>query len=208
MARLPVTETQTYFRLVLSLRSVGLTDDQFFRLCSDNRDLRIEMTAPKELIIMSPTNPKTGWRNAKITARLVVWAEQDGTGVVFDSSSIFTLPNGAKRSPDASWIPKSRWKFVDDEDEFHEICPDFVIELRSTSDRLRDVEEKMEEYMANGSKLGWFLDPYKNRAVIYRPGQPPERIESPTILSGDPLLPGFKFDFREILTSIQSSGRQ
>jgi len=210
VARPPATETDTAFRLVLSLRSVGLTDDQFFRLCSDNRDLRIEMTAQKELIIMSPTNPKTGWRNAKITARLVVWAEQDGTGVVFDSSAIFTLPNGAKRSPDASWIPKSRWNRLTEEEqeEFTEICPDFVIELRSISDRLRDVEEKMEEYMANGSKLGWFLDPYKNRAVIYRPGQRPEGIESPTILSGDPLLPGFKFDFREIVTSIRSSGRQ
>ena len=208
MARSPVTETQTDFRLVLSVRSVGLTDDQFFRLCSDNRDLRIEMTAQKELIIMSPTNPKTGWRNAKITMRLGIWAEQDGTGVVFDSSAIFTLPNGAKRSPDASWIPKSRWNLVDDEDEFHEICPDFVIELRSISDRLRDVEEKMEEYIANGSKLGWFLDPFKNRAVIYRPGQRPERIEDPGILSGDPVLPGFQFDFREILTSIRSSGRQ
>lgn len=208
MARPPATETDTAFRLVLSLRSVGLTDDQFFRLCSDNRDLRIEMTAQKELIIMSPTNPKTGWRNAKITMRLGIWAEQDGTGVVFDSSTIFTLPNGAKRSPDASWIPKSRWSLVDDEDEFHEICPDFVIELRSISDRLRDVEEKMEEYIANGSKLGWFLDPYKNRATIYRPGQRPERIENPGILSGDPVLPGFQFDFGEILTSIRSSGRQ
>ena len=210
MARPPAIETETAVRLVLNAGSAGLTDDQFFRLCSDNRDFRIEMTAQKELIIMSPTKPKTGWRNAKITMRLGIWAEQDGTGVVFDSSTIFTLPNGAKRSPDASWIPKSRWNRLTEEEqeEFTEICADFVIELRSISDRLRDVEEKMEEYIANGSKLGWLLDPYKNRATIYRPGQRPERIENPGILSGDPVLPGFQFDFREIVTSIRSSDRQ
>ena len=200
MARPPAFERETTVRIVLDVSSVGLTDDQFFRLCSDNRDLRIELTAQKELIIMSPTKPATGRRNAKITMRLGVWAEQDGTGEVFDSSSLFTLPNGAKRSPDASWIPKSRWNRVDEEEEkFTEICPDFVIELRSISDRVADVEEKMEEYIANGSKLGWFLDPFENRAIIYRPGQSPERIESPAILSGDPVLPGFKFDFKEIL---------
>jgi Uma2 family endonuclease len=201
MARATIIDANTAVRVVLDVSSVGLTDDQYFRLCSDNRDLRIEMTAQKELIIMSPTNMETGRKNAKITARLIVWAEQDGTGEVFDSSSELTLPNGAKRSPDACWILKSRWNRFSKEEKqrFTEVCPDFVIELRSPSDRLADVEEKMEEYIANGSKLGWLLDPIENQAIIYRPGQLPERISEPTILSGDPVLSGFKFDFREIL---------
>ena len=201
MARRPAIEPDTVLRLTLNLSSVGLTDDQFFRLCSDNRDLRIEMTAQKELIIMSPTKPETGRKNARITQRLANWAEQDGTGECFDSSTELTLPNGAKRSPDASWIPKSKWNQLSEEEKnkFSEICPDFVIELRSPSDRLINVEAKMEEYVANGSKLGWLLDPIANRATIYRPGQAPERIGNPTILSGDPILPGFKFNFKEIL---------
>jgi Uma2 family endonuclease len=201
MARPPAIERASTVRIVLNVRNVGLTDDQFFRLCSDNRDLRIEMTAQKELIIMSPTNPDTGRKNATITARLFNWAEQDGTGECFDSSSEFTLPNGAKRSPDAPWIPKSRWdRFTKEEKyKFTKICPDFVIELRSPSDCVADIEEKMEEYIANGSRLGWLLDPIENRAIIYRPGQPPERLDNPAILSGDPVLPGFKFDFTEIV---------
>ena len=202
MARPSAIEADTAIRVVLNVRSVGLTDDQFVRLCSDNRDFRIEMSARGELIIMSPTFPETGRKNAKITQRLANWTEQDGSGVCFDSNSEFTLPNGAKRAPDGSWIPKSRWDKLpkeEKEEKFTEICPDFVIELRSVSDRLSDVEEKMQEYIANGSQLGWLLDPAGNRATIYRPGQPPQRIDSPTIISGDPILPGFNFDFREIL---------
>src|SRR5262249_17570608 len=138
MARPPAIERDTEFRLVLNARSVGLTDDQFFRLCSDNRDFRIEMTADKELIIMSPTNMETGRKNAIITMRLGGWAEQDGTGVCFDSNAEFTLRNGAKRAADASWMPRTRWnRFTKEEKErFTEVCPDFVIELRSPSDRL------------------------------------------------------------------------
>jgi len=201
MARPPAVEADTALRLVLNLRSVGLTDDQYFRLCSDNPDLRIEMTAQKELIIMSPTNLETGRKNAKITYRLVQWAEQDGTGECFDSSSEYTLPNGAKRSPDGSWVLKSRWNRLTQQEKetFANIFPDFVLELRSPSDKLRHLEEKMNEYIANGVRLGWLLDPVENLAIIYRPGHDPERIENPSILSGDPVLPGFKFDFKEIL---------
>lgn len=201
MARPPVVESDTAVRIVLDVSSVRLTDDQFFRLCNDNRDLRIEMTARGELIIMSPTNPDTGRKNAAITARLWIWAQRDGTGVSFDSSSGFTLPNGSKRSPDASWILSSRWaSFTNEEKQlFTEVCPDFVIELRSPSDRLSDIEKKMEEYIANGARLGWLLDPTENHATIYQPGQAPQRIDSPTTLTGDPVLPGFAFDFKEIL---------
>src|SRR5438552_10560187 len=201
MARPPAIEAETAFQLVLNVRSLGLTDDQYFRLCSDNRDFRIEMSADGELIIMSPTNMETGRKSAVITARLFNWAEQDGTGECFDSSSEFTLPNGAKRSPDASWIPRTRWDRLSQEEKekFTEICPDFVIELRSPSDRVADLEEKMEEYIANGSRLGWLLDPVNNRAIIYRPGQLPEQIDNPAILNAEPVLPGFRFDFKEIL---------
>jgi len=201
MAHPPVVESNTPVRIVLDVSSVGLTDDQFFRLCSDNRDLRIEMTAEGELVIMSPTNMETGRKNAIITARLVNWTMQNATGVAFDSSAEFTLPNGAKRSADAAWILKSRWdSFTKEEKErFTKICPDFVLELRSPSDRLRDLEKKMEEYTANGARLGWLLDPIDNLAIVYQPGHPPQRIDSPTTLSGDPVLPGFTFDFKEIL---------
>jgi Uma2 family endonuclease len=201
MARPPVIESNTPVRIVLDVSSVGLTDHQFFRLCIDNSDLRIEMTAKGELILMSPTNPATDRRNAIITMRLGIWTTQNGTGVFFGSSAIFALPNGSKRSPDGAWIPKSRWNQFSKEqqEQFTEICPDFVIELRSRSDRLRDLEEKMEEYIANGARLGWLLDPFDNRATIYLPGEQPQRIDSPTTLTGDPVLPGFTFDFKEIL---------
>jgi Uma2 family endonuclease len=204
MAKVPTIQADSDFRVVLDVQNVRLKDEQFFRLCSDNGDLRIEMSAAGELIIMAPCKPMTGRRNAKIAQRLSNWAERDGTGECFDSSSLFSLPNGAKRSPDASWILRARWEQIPDEErnhaeKFEEICPDFVIELRSLSDRLPDLKEKMEEYIANGVRLGWLLDPIDNFVIIYRPGQPPEHIEEPGILSGDPVLPGFNFDFREIL---------
>ena len=204
MARVPTIQADSDFRLVLDFQNVRLKDEQFFRLCSDNSDLRIEMSAAGELIIMAPCKPMTGRRNAKIAQRLSNWAEQDGTGECFDSSSLFSLPNGAKRSPDASWILRARWERIPEEErnnaeKFEEICPDFVIELRSLSDRLPDLKEKMDEYMANGARLGWLLDPIDNFAIIYRPGQPPERVENPTVLSGESVLSGFNFDFREIL---------
>jgi Uma2 family endonuclease len=201
MARPTALETDISTRIVLDVRSLRLTDDQYFQLCMDNRDLRIELSAQGELILISPTNMETGRKNAKINQRLSNWSEKDGTGECFDSSSELTLPNGAKRSPDASWILKSRWNRLTEEEKnkFSGICPDFVIELRSPSDRLTDVEAKMEEYMACSARLGWLLDPLDNRATIYRPGQSPIRIESPTLINGDPVLIGFEFDFREIL---------
>ncbi len=200
MAR-PPAERDTAVRFVLNVQSVGLTDDQFLRLCSDNRDFRLEMTAQGELIIMPPPGSKTGLRNTEITVCLANWAKQDGTGVCFGADTGFTLPNGAKRGPDAAWISLERWNSVPAElqEKLAPLCPDFVIELRSPSDDLADVEQKIEEYIANGARLGWLLDPFENLAVIYRPGQKPERVHSPTIISGDPVLPGFKFDFRDIL---------
>jgi Uma2 family endonuclease len=201
MARPPVTETPVITSLALNIRNVGLTDDQFLLLCHDNAEFRFEISAQGELIIMPGGNPETDSQNAEITMQLGNWAKQDGSGVFFGSCAIFTLPNGAKRIPDGAWISKSRWhRFTKEERlKLPKICPDFVIELRSPSDRRRYLQMKMEEYIENGASLAWLLDPFKNLAVIYRPNHEPETIREPTVISGDPVLPGFRFDFREIL---------
>ena len=201
MARAPEIQTDTNFYVVLDVSKVRLTDDQFFRLCRDNDDLGIEMSAEGELILMSPNKPKTGRKHSKINQRLANWSEQDGTGEVFDATSEFTLPNGAKRAPDLSWILKSRWNSLTDaeQDSFSPICPDFVVEVRSPADRMKPLKAKMDEYIANGARLGWLLDPIDNRAYIYLPGQPIRKIDTPGLISGDPILPGFAFDFREIV---------
>src|SRR5262249_22716107 len=147
----------------------------------------------KELVIMPPTGSKTGWRNSKITYRLTAWAESDGNGLAFDSSTLFTLPNGAKRSPDASWVRRERWEALteDQQEGFAPLCPDFVVELRSPSDRLSDLQEKMQEYIDNGICLGWLIDPLEKRVHIYRPGHSIETLNNPVTLNGDPVLPGF-----------------
>ena len=193
-------ERNTPHSLMLNVQSVHLTDEQFYRLCAANRDLRFELTAEEELLIMSPTGSNTGWRNAKITHRLATWSEQDGTGVYFDSSAGFTLPNGAKRSPDASWVRREVWEALTEEQQegFAPICPAFVVELRSPTDSVEDLQEKMKEYVENGIQLGWLFDPKSKRAYIYRPNQSVELLENPSAISGDPVLPGFVFDPREI----------
>jgi len=172
---------------------VQMTDEQFYEFCQANRELRIERTATGEVIIMPPAFSDTGNRNSKITAQLEVWADQDGTGEVFDSSAGFTLPNGATRSPDASWIKLERWNALSDEQKasFAPICPDFVIELRSSSDTLSGLQAKMQEYIENGAVLGVLSD-RKNRTVhVYRPNREPKILENPEAVSGDPELPGF-----------------
>jgi Uma2 family endonuclease len=201
MARLSAIATETEVRVVLNVQSLALTDDQFLQLCSDNGDLRIEMSAHGELIIMPPPGAKTGKRSARIIQRLANWTDEDGTGVCFGTDTGFTLPNTAKRGPDAAWVRRERWNRIQDDqqEKLPRLSPDFVIELRSPSDRIRTVQEKMEEYIANGVQLGWLLDPFENRAHVYRPDRMPEIIDNPKILCGDPVLPGFKFDFREII---------
>lgn len=190
----------TSLPIALDVRSLRLTDEQFHRLCGDNRDLRFELTAQGELVIMPPTGSMTGWRNAKINYRLTAWAENDGTGLTFDSSSGFTLPNGAKRSPDASWIKRERWEAISEKDRegFAPICPDFVLELRSPDDRLSDLKEKMLEYVENGAALGWLIDPITMRAYAYWPGKHEECYEHPEILPGDPVLPGFELKLGDL----------
>jgi Uma2 family endonuclease len=184
----------------LSVRRVRLTEEQFALLCQENRDFRFELTAQQELVIMPPAGSETGWRNGRLTYRLIAWSDVDGTGLAFDSSAGFTLPNGAIRSPDASWVQRARWDTLTQEqrEKFAPLCPDFVVELRSRTDRLSDLQEKMQEYMDNGARLGWLLDPIDTRVYLYRPGQPVEMLENPDTLGGDPVLPGFVLPVREL----------
>jgi Uma2 family endonuclease len=170
-----------------------ISDEEFEQLCAQSPDLRIEMTGEGEIIIMPPVSPEAGHRGFKLTGRFGAWVEADGTGVGFEFSACFTLPNGAKRSPDMSWLRKERWDSLtlEQRNEFTHICPDFVAELRSKTDRLGTLQKKMKEYIANGAQLGWLIDPLRHRVHIYRPDAPVEILDHPTAISGEPLLPGF-----------------
>ncbi|MEO1147520.1 MAG: Uma2 family endonuclease [Cyanobacteria bacterium J06638_22] len=177
-----------------------MTAEQFYEFCLANRDLRIERSASGEVIVMPPTFSDTGNRNFNLAMQLGIWAESDGTGLGFDSSTGFTLPNGAMRSPDASWIRRDRWEALTptEQQSFAPLCPDFVIELRSSSDPLRRLQDKMQEYIDNGALLGWLID-RKNRTVhIYRPNQSPEILNAPDAVSGDPELSGFTLSLTKI----------
>lgn len=187
--------------LTIALPAIApMTRDEFYAFCLANRDLRIERTATGEVIVMPPAFSDTGNRNFNLAAHLWVWTEKDGTGLGFDSSAGFTLPNGATRSPDAAWIKAERWDALTEAEKasFAPICPDFVIELRSASDTLKGLKAKMEEYIENGLLLGWLID-RKNRTVyIYRPDRDPEILENPNRVSGDPELPGFSLPMAKI----------
>ena len=178
----------------------NMTDDQLFEFCQIHQDLRIERTADAELIIMPAAGGETGNRNAILTASLTVWALQDDTGEVFDSSTGFYLPNGAMRSPDGSWVNRSKLTQLtaEQKEKFLPICPEFVVELMSPSDNLATVCDKMQEYIDNGAQLGWLLDPRGQTAHIYRPNQPVEILDSPSQLYGDPVLPGFVLNLERI----------
>jgi Uma2 family endonuclease len=178
----------------------SVTPEQFERLCQEYRDLRLELTSTGELIVMPGTGLETGKRNANLTYQLTAWTINDGSGVCFDSSTIFALPNGARRSPDASWIQREKWDVLtkQQKERFGPFCPDFVIELRSPTDRLTQLCDKMLEYIANGAFLGWLIDPFDRRVYVYRPDQELVILENPKIVCGDPLLPGFKLQTSEL----------
>ncbi|AFZ34395.1 protein of unknown function DUF820 [Stanieria cyanosphaera PCC 7437] len=186
--------------LILDCQSIELTDEQFYQLCLNNRDLRFERNANGDLLIMSPTGGETGNRNAGITAQLWVWNERDKLGKVFDSSTGFKLPNGADRSPDASWIPLVKWNSLTSEQKqkFLPVCPDFVIELLSPSDKLAKIQEKMQEYLDNGTRLGWLINRRDQQVEIYRQGKEVERLDFPSSLSGEDVLSGFMLDLESI----------
>ena len=201
MTQSPLTIERTVAKwLALDVRSLNITYAQLLRLSSDNEGLRFELSADGMLIVMPPASLSSSGRNALLTEQLTRWTRQDGSGKSFDSSGGFTLPNGAIRSPDAAWVLLEKWLAVEaaDVEAFPSISPDFAVELRSPSDRLAIIQAKMVEYMENGVRLGWLIDPRQRSLHVYRPEQPPEVLEDPATVSADPLLPGFVLDLTEI----------
>ena len=193
--------TDTTLPIVLRLSPViEMTDAEFLAFCEQNHEARIERTAEGELEIMPPAGMYTGSKELDIAAQLRYWARRDGSGIAFGPSAGFTLPNGAVRAPDASWIPKSRLTELTTEDKsgFGHICPDFVIELRSRRDRLSVLGAKMDEYMENGARLGWMIDPSEKRVYIYRPNSEVEVLEKPESVSADPELKGFTLSLEDV----------
>jgi len=176
------------------------TEDLFYELCRQNPNLRLERTAKGEVIIMPPTGGETGNRNKEITRQLGNWEKQQATGSSFGSSTGYKLPNGADRSPDASWVAKAQLAqlTLEEKKKFLPLCPDFAIELRSPSDDLDTVKAKMEEYIACGLRLGWLIDPETRIVYVYRPNVAVEELKDITQISADPELPGFALDLREI----------
>ena len=179
--------------VILNIKNVELSDDQFYQLCQINEYYKFEQTAKDELIILPPSNLITGNREAELNGNLMIWNRQTKLGKVFSSSTVFTLPNGGKRSPDVAWIANERWDSltIQEKEIFAKICPDFVIELRSRTDSLSQLQEKMQEYLNSGLRLGWLIDPQNQQVEIYRQNQSVEIVSLPTSLSGENVLPGF-----------------
>ncbi len=193
----PTNTTPTTLPLPTPLiLDLDLTNEQFFQLCQNHQDLKFERTAAGELVIMSPTGGNTGKRNVKLTTQLDLWNTRTQLGEVFDSSTGFSLPNGADRSPDAAWVRRDRWQALtpEQQDQFVPLCPDFVVELMSPSDSLERTRQKMAEYLDNGAQLGWLINRKQRQIEIYRPGQAAEILAAPTTLSGSEVLPGFVLD--------------
>lgn len=172
---------------------IHLTDEQFYAICQANRDLKFERTAQGELVIVSPVGGKGGRQEADLIIDLGNWNRQTGLGYVFSSSTIFSLPRGGDRSPDAAWVKLERWEALtpEEQERFPPICPDFVIELRSPTDRLKSLQDKMQEYLDNNLRLGWLINPQSRQVEIYRPMRPVELIKLPASLFGEDVLPGF-----------------
>ena len=184
----------------INLKQFVATSDEFFDLCQANPDLHLERTTDGEVIIMPPAGGETGSRNLSIGSQLWNWNERQHTGIAFDSSTGFHLPNGADRAPDASWVLQERWDALSasQKRKFPPLCPDFVVELRSTSDRIQIIRDKMQEYIDNGARLGWLIDPTTRTVEIYEPGEEVETLYNPDRVAGDPVLPGFILDMKRV----------
>lgn len=183
--------------IILNLNPfIQLSDDQFYQLCQNHRDLKFERTAQGELVIMTPVGGEGGSREADLIADLVYWNRKTKLGKVFSSSTCFKLPNGGDRSPDAAWVSLDRWHQLTAEQQkkFPPLCPDFVIELRSESDALEPLQQKMQEYLKSGLRLGWLINPQQQQVEIYRANQDKQVLEHPSQLNGEEVLPGFVFD--------------
>jgi Uma2 family endonuclease len=177
-----------------------MSDEDFLALCQANPDMRLERTAEGVVIVMPPAGAETSRKNLNLAFQVVAWAQRNGTGETFESSGGFTLPNGAIRAPDVAWIRRERWDTLTSAQQagFAPLCPDFVIELRSATDRLRNVQLKLEEYIANGALLGWLIDPQTRTVNVYRLGRPVETLDRPTEIRGDPELPGLMVDLAQV----------
>ena len=178
-----------------------VTEAEFEKLASENQDLRLERNHTGKLIIMPPTGSNTGRKNSNIIAQLVIWNKNFKLGIVFDSSTGFRLPKGSIRSPDVSWVEKSRWDSLTEEEQdgYAPICPDFAVELRSPTDNLKTLQNKMLEYLDNWLLLGWLIDPISKKIEIYRKEQDKEILNNPTTISGNPVLPDFILNLSQIL---------
>lgn len=180
--------------IVLNLKPfVDFSDEQFYELCRIHRDLKFERTAQGELVIVTPIGGEGGSREADLIGELVYWNRRAGLGRVFSSSTGFRLPNGATRSPDAGWVRRERWQQLTPEQQkqFPPLCPDFAIELRSESDALEPLQQKMQEYLENGLRLGWLINPQDRQVEIYRANQPKQILDNPEQIGGEDVLPGF-----------------
>ncbi len=197
----PKTNPDTVLLQLPKALGLQVTREQFTALAAANRDLHLERTASGELVVNPPTGWETGEQNWSLAGELYLWWRSAGEpGKAFDSSTGFVLPNGAIRSPDAAWVSPERWEALTPEQTamFAAVCPDFVVELRSRSDRLPELQAKLEEYRENGARLGWLLDPVARRVEVYRPGQAVEVLDDPLELSGEEVLPGFLLELRRV----------
>jgi Uma2 family endonuclease len=195
-----VSEPIDYIPNVLNFSPMRLTDEQFESLARNHPDLNLELSAEGELIIVAPTLPDTGWKNNELSFLLTSWAKGDGRGMVFDSSTLFSFPNGAKRSPDAAWLKREKWDALppSEKKKFSKLVPDFVAELRSQSDSLGTLKAKMAEYIGNGVRLAWLVDPLQKQVSIYRANGEVEVLDDPESVSGEDVLPGFELHPREL----------
>lgn len=200
MATHILTEPIDYVPNIFDFSPLRLTDEQFESLCRNHPDLNLEMSAEGELIIVPSTLPDTGWKNTKLITKTEIWSEKDKTGIVFDSSTLFTFPNGAKRSPDVSWVKREKWDKLSqsEREKFSRLVPDFIIELRSSTDSLKSLQTKMREYIENGVRLGWLIDPKNRKIYIYRTNHEVEVLTNPEKLYGEDVLSGFELNVREI----------
>ncbi|MEM8641486.1 MAG: Uma2 family endonuclease [Cyanobacteria bacterium P01_G01_bin.54] len=195
------SQPQSFLLQLPPALTLHVTPEQFVALAAINRDLRLERTATGTLIVNPPTGSESGKRNLSISTQLGNWFEaHEDLGEAFDSSTGFTLPNGANRSPDAAWVRKDRWEALTPEQRkgFAPLCPDFVVELRSETDTLNNRRAKMQEYQDNGAQLGWLIDPKNKQVEIYRPGQAVEVLAQPSVLSGERVLPGFTLTLKRV----------
>jgi Uma2 family endonuclease len=188
--------------ILLDVRSIGgLTDDELFALCASNDMLRIERTAKGEIMLLHPTGGGSGYRNADLTTQLSVWNKRHRLGIVFDSSAGFFLPSGAMRSPDASFVIRARWDALSkqEQEKFPPLCPDFAVELRSKNDALADLQTKMrEEWMGNGCRLAWLIDPFSETVYVYRQNGSTSEVQGfDNTVSGEDVLPDFVLELKE-----------